>query len=128
MDQRKNTLYTRGKWKRSELKYSVLAILRQYQREVELGAFPHFLTAYRLQTCTGSNYGSLKTLLKKWCQTGYIRREKYANLYGYSITQRGNQCFELLTNGYFSKRQPGKFIRVDPSVILRLPAYKRGIN
>ncbi|MFC1871289.1 hypothetical protein ACFLYF_02665 [Chloroflexota bacterium] len=121
-------VYTRGQWLGHELKWAVLAMLRQNAREVERGEAPlPFLNAYRLQSLTGCNYGSLRTLLKKW-STGknkVIDRKKWGGLYVYTITARGHVNFELLTNGYLSRRH-GKWVQVNAKAVLRrLPVYQK---
>ncbi len=116
---------TRGIWRSRELKYATLAVLRQHSREVEAGiAFPHFLTAKKIIELTGGNPTSIRTLLKKWCRGRVIERQKYGKLFGYSITARGHTCFEMLTEGYLSRRR-GRFIQIDARAVLRrLPAYR----
>jgi len=126
MDQPKEALWrhTRGQWKSRELKGATLAVLRQYEREVESGiALSPYLTAERIAILTGANLGSLRTLLKRWVRGGHIKRLK-SKPYGYAITPRGNVCFEILTNGYISRRH-GRWVQVNMrAVIRRLPGFR----
>lgn len=112
---------TRGQWKCRELKWCVLATLRQLDRDVENGEAPlPFYNAYRLQALIGCNYGSLRTRLKHW-STGknkVIHRGRWGGLYVYSITKRGHKNFEMLTEGYISKRGHG-WVQVDWKPLLQ---------
>ena len=132
---RRNYVCTRGQFAAGELKWAILAILRQHQREVERGPCPTYLTARDLSRLTGGNYFSLQVLLLRWCHSRIVRREvtglKTKNrkrVFGYSITLRGQTNFEILTNGYL-RQQPGKrsrWVQVDAQAVLqRLPAYQK---
>ena len=126
MEQPKEALWhhTRGLWKSGELKAITLGILRQCEREVDSGiAFMPYLTAERIALITGANLGSIRTLLKRWVRGGHIKRLK-SKPYGYAITPHGNRCFEILCNGYISRRHH-RWVQVSiRAIIRRLPGYQ----